>query len=401
MPARNGHINVKPQHQQRLLITGANYPFPLSVVPSRPDPPEEGMFIFNTTTKAYEGYIGATWIKLGDADSSVADLSQELADLTDRVSVNETDIASFQAQIDANADDIITLQDSTSANATALTNHRASNIAHAAQNITFSPTGSIEATEVQSAIAEVATDAASALSEHEADADPHPQYLTESEGDAAYQPLDDELTAIAGLDSAADRVPYFTGLAAAALAVLTSFGRSLIAAVDAAAGRTLLDAQQADADLAALAALSGTGYAQRTGADTWSLADTVPADDITGLGTMAQQDSDAVNITGGAIDGTPIGDSSASTGIFTGLDAVSLTVSDIIYNPAGPTVTITDDLEVTGKGTFASLVGDYLDLPTISEPSAPSSGTVRLWFDGTSIYAKDSSGANTAVVTIP
>jgi hypothetical protein len=57
---------------------------------------------------------------------------------------------------------------------------------------------------------------------------------------AAMQPLDSELTAIAGLTSAADRVPYFTGLAAAALATLTAFGRSLIAAADAAAARVTL-----------------------------------------------------------------------------------------------------------------------------------------------------------------
>lgn len=57
---------------------------------------------------------------------------------------------------------------------------------------------------------------------------------------AASQPLDAELSAIAGLTSAADRVPYFTGLGTAALAVLTSAGRSLVAAVDAAAARVVL-----------------------------------------------------------------------------------------------------------------------------------------------------------------
>lgn len=57
---------------------------------------------------------------------------------------------------------------------------------------------------------------------------------------AASQPLDAELSAIAGLVSASDRVPYFTGLGAAALATLTSVGRNLIAAVDAAAMRVVL-----------------------------------------------------------------------------------------------------------------------------------------------------------------
>lgn len=55
-----------------------------------------------------------------------------------------------------------------------------------------------------------------------------------------YQPEDAELTAIAGLASAADRVPYFTGSGTAALATLTTYGRSLIDDVDAATARATL-----------------------------------------------------------------------------------------------------------------------------------------------------------------
>lgn len=69
------------------------------------------------------------------------------------------------------------------------------------------------------------------------------------------QPLDADLTAIAALTSAADKVPYSTGASAWALATLTAFGRSLIAAVDQAAARVVLaltpgvDVQAYDAQL--------------------------------------------------------------------------------------------------------------------------------------------------------
>jgi hypothetical protein len=57
---------------------------------------------------------------------------------------------------------------------------------------------------------------------------------------ALYQPLDADLTAIAVLTSAADRLPYFTGSGTASLATFTTFGRSLADDADAAAGRATL-----------------------------------------------------------------------------------------------------------------------------------------------------------------
>jgi hypothetical protein len=89
------------------------------------------------------------------------------------------------------------------------------------------------------------------------------------------QAYDAELAALAGLTSAADALPYFTGSGTAAVTTLSSFGRSLVDDADASAARTTLS-----------------------------------------LGSIATQASSNVSITGGAISGVSLSDVTFDCGTY-------------------------------------------------------------------------------------
>lgn len=105
------------------------------------------------------------------------------------------------------------------------------------------------------------------------------------------QAYDAGLQSISGLTTDADKMIYTTGADTYAVTDLTSAGRAILDDADAAAQRTTL-----------------------------------------GLGTIATQAADNVNIDGGAIDGTAIGSSSVSTGKF------SLVNADETYTATNATI---------------------------------------------------------------
>jgi hypothetical protein len=77
--------------------------------------------------------------------------------------------------------------------------------------------------------------------------------------------------------------------------------------------------------------------------------------DLTGLGTMAEQDADAVAITGGTIDGTDIGQTDPAAGKFTGVESTGDVAAEGDVNAQGD---VAADGKVTGGTGVEATTGD-------------------------------------------
>ena len=124
------------------------------------------------------------------------------------------------------------------------------------------------------------------------------------------QAYDAELAALAGLTSAANMLPYFTGSESASVTTLTSYGRDLIASADSAAARTTLglvigtDVQGYSAALAAVSASTYIGDDSITTvgtitSGTWNGTDIAVADGGTGASNASDARSNLAATTSG------------------------------------------------------------------------------------------------------
>ena len=113
---------------------------------------------------------------------------------------------------------------------------------------------------------------------------------------------DAELVALAGLTSAADKLPYFTGSGTASLADFSSFGRSLVDDADAATARTTLGVDPAGTDNSTDVTLAGAyDYLTLSGQEI-TLGQIDLTTDVTGALPNANIANDSVTIGSTEID---------------------------------------------------------------------------------------------------
>ena len=100
-----------------------------------------------------------------------------------------------------------------------------------------------------------------------------------------------------------------------------------------------------------------TGYVKGAGTTALTASATIPNTDITGLGTMSTQNATSVAVTGGAINGTTVGATTASTGAFTTVSASGVITSTVVTGTAPFTVASTTqvaNLNAATAGTAGS-----------------------------------------------
>jgi hypothetical protein len=141
-----------------------------------------------------------------------------------------------------------------------------------------------------------------------------------------------------------------------------------------------------------------TGYVKGSGTSAFTAASTIPNTDISGLGTMSTQNASSVAITGGSINGTSLGASTAASAKVTTLDIASgLTLA----TAAGTSGQVLTSAGAGAVPTWVTPVGSNITAQGLYENNATISANYTIGTGNNAVSAGPITINSGVVVTVP